>query len=100
MQALERTDDSGLVVSGELYMKIVHAAGVANRHRWGAGSNAAGDSPASFPYRLGLLLMDDNTQGGEARCEPTTPRWWADPGFGDIQVVVASPISSDVSATD
>jgi cyclopropane fatty-acyl-phospholipid synthase-like methyltransferase len=54
---------------------------------------------APFPYQFGMILVVNNTQGGEAHDEEITRRWCTEAGFRDVQIQVVSPISSVVRAT-
>jgi cyclopropane fatty-acyl-phospholipid synthase-like methyltransferase len=53
---------------------------------------------ASFPYQFGLILLVNNTQGGEAHTERLTTQWLREIGFTDIGVSRVSPISALVRA--
>jgi hypothetical protein len=52
-----------------------------------------------FPYQFGLILLINNTQGGEPHDQALTERWLRDIGFRDIRVREVSPISAVVEAT-
>jgi cyclopropane fatty-acyl-phospholipid synthase-like methyltransferase len=52
-----------------------------------------------FPYLFGLILLVNNTQGGEAHGEELTCEWLAGAGFRDVRVVEVSPISALFRAT-
>lgn len=51
-----------------------------------------------FPYQFGLILLANNTQGGEAHTEELTRRWLAQLAFRDVTVREVSPISALVRA--
>lgn len=52
-----------------------------------------------FPYQFGLILLINNTQGGEAHDQALTERWLREVGFRDVRVNQVSPISAAVTAT-
>lgn len=52
-----------------------------------------------FPYLFGLILLINNTQGGEPHGEDLTCQWLEAAGFRDLQVSVVSPISALIRAT-
>jgi cyclopropane fatty-acyl-phospholipid synthase-like methyltransferase len=52
-----------------------------------------------FPYLLGLILVVNNTQGGEVYGEDVTRRWVEEIGFHDLRVEAVSPISALFMAT-
>lgn len=54
---------------------------------------------APFPYLFGLILLINNTQGGEAHGEELTCEWLAGAGFRDLRTVRISPISALIRAT-
>jgi predicted nicotinamide N-methyase len=49
-----------------------------------------------FPYVFGLILMANNTQGGETHDEQTTTTWLREAGFRSITVTAVTPISAVV----
>lgn len=52
-----------------------------------------------FPYTLGLILLVNNTMGGEAYGEAVTREWMVDAGFRVVEPAVAvSPISALIRA--
>lgn len=51
-----------------------------------------------FPYQFGLILLANNTQGGEAHTEELTRDWLAALGLRDVTVHEVSPISALVRA--
>jgi O-methyltransferase domain/Dimerisation domain len=51
-----------------------------------------------FPYQFGLILLANNTQGGEAHTEELTREWLARLGLRDVTVREVSPISALVRA--
>ncbi len=51
-------------------------------------------SSVPFPYMLGLILVVNNTQGGEVYGERISRRWMEEAGFRDVQVTAVSPISA------
>ncbi|HEY6748103.1 MAG TPA: methyltransferase [Mycobacteriales bacterium] len=53
---------------------------------------------APFPYQFGLILLVNNTQGGEAHTQEVTAQWLREIGFRDISVSPVSPISALVRA--
>jgi hypothetical protein len=82
-QALIRHVYSWLPAGGEL---LFHS------HMW---------EPAGtpFPYTLGLILLVNNTMGGEPYGEAVTRKWLAEAGFSMIEPVVpVSPISALIRA--
>lgn len=52
-----------------------------------------------FPYQFGLILLINNTQGGEAHDQELTESWLNDIGFRDIEAREVSPISALITAT-
>lgn len=52
-----------------------------------------------FPYLFGLILLINNTQGGEAHGEELTRRWLEGAGFHVVEVAEVSPISALIRAT-
>ena len=52
-----------------------------------------------FPYLFGLILLVNNTQGGEAHGEELTREWLAGARFRDVRVIEVSPISVLIRAT-
>jgi hypothetical protein len=52
-----------------------------------------------FPYQFGLILLVNNTQGGEAHDEALTEGWLTDIGFRNVRVDEVSPISAVLTAT-
>lgn len=52
-----------------------------------------------FPYQFGLILLINNTQGGEAHDQALTERWLGEIGFRDVRVSQVSPISAAITAT-
>jgi cyclopropane fatty-acyl-phospholipid synthase-like methyltransferase len=52
-----------------------------------------------FPYQFGLILLVNNTQGGEAHDQALTEGWLREVGFRDIRVAQVSPISAVLTAT-
>ena len=52
-----------------------------------------------FPYLFGLILLVNNTQGGENHGEDITCQWLQEAGFHDIRVAEVSPISALIRAT-
>jgi SAM-dependent methyltransferase len=77
-----------------------------NIHRWlPAGGELLFHShmwePATtpFPYSIGLILMVNNTMGGETHGAGTTTRWLYEAGFSRVEPAVAvSPISGLIRA--
>ncbi len=51
-----------------------------------------------FPYQFGLILLANNTQGGEAHTEELTRQWLTQLGLRDLTVREVSPISALVRA--
>jgi hypothetical protein len=51
-----------------------------------------------FPYQFGLILLANNTQGGEAHTEELTRQWLTELGLRDLTVREVSPISALVRA--
>lgn len=51
-----------------------------------------------FPYLFGLILLINNTQGGEAHGQELTCGWLREAGFRDIRVTPVSPISALIRA--
>jgi SAM-dependent methyltransferase len=51
-----------------------------------------------FPYLFGLILLINNTQGGEAHGEEITRAWLVDAGFEVAEVRAVSPISAVIRA--
>lgn len=51
-----------------------------------------------FPYQFGLILLINNTQGGEAHDEAVTTQWLTEVGFTDLRVREVSPISAVLTA--
>lgn len=51
-----------------------------------------------FPYMFGLILLVNNTMGGEAHSEELHRQWLSAAGFRDVEVVEISPISAVVRA--
>jgi len=51
-----------------------------------------------FPYQFGLILLLNNTQGGEPHDQGLTEDWLRDIGFRDIKVADVSPISAVLTA--
>ncbi len=51
-----------------------------------------------FPYLFGLILLINNTQGGEAHGEELTRGWLEQAGFRELRVVEVSPISALIRA--
>ncbi|HET6214365.1 MAG TPA: methyltransferase [Micromonosporaceae bacterium] len=49
---------------------------------------------APFPYQFGLILLINNTQGGEPHGQATTERWLREIGFRDVSVADVSPLSA------
>ena len=52
-----------------------------------------------FPYLFGLILLINNTQGGEAHGQELTTHWLLEAGFRHLHVVRISPISALIRAT-
>lgn len=52
-----------------------------------------------FPYQFGLILLINNTQGGEAHDEALTRDWLTEIGFRDVRAAEVSPISAALTAT-
>jgi len=52
-----------------------------------------------FPYQFGLILLINNTQGGEPHDQALTEEWLRDIGFRQVRVRDVSPISAVVEAT-
>jgi predicted nicotinamide N-methyase len=52
-----------------------------------------------FPYQFGLILLINNTQGGEPHDLALTRDWLTEIGFRDIRVADVSPISAVLIAT-
>jgi len=52
-----------------------------------------------FPYQFGLILLMNNTQGGEAHDAALTTGWLRELGFRNIRVDPVSPISAAITAT-
>lgn len=51
-----------------------------------------------FPYQFGLILLINNTQGGEPHDLTLTEQWLREAGFRDVKVADVSPISAVVKA--
>jgi N,N-dimethyltransferase len=51
-----------------------------------------------FPYQFGLILLINNTQGGEPHDQALTEQWLREIGFRDVRVRDVSPISAVVEA--
>lgn len=52
-----------------------------------------------FPYQFGLILLLNNTQGGEPHSQATTEGWLREVGFREVTVTRVSPISAALAAT-
>jgi N,N-dimethyltransferase len=77
-QALIRHVHGWLPEDGEL---LLHA------HMWEHGQTP-------FPYSIGLILLVNNTMGGEPYGAEVTRRWLTDAGFADVSTAAVSPISA------
>jgi hypothetical protein len=51
-----------------------------------------------FPYLFGLILLINNTQGGEAHDQALTEQWLGEIGFRQVRAVDVSPISAALLA--
>jgi quercetin dioxygenase-like cupin family protein/SAM-dependent methyltransferase len=77
-QALLRHVASWLPDDGEL---LLHA------HMWEHGQTP-------FPFSIGLILLVNNTMGGEPYGAELTRQWLADAGFAEVSTAAVSPISA------
>lgn len=77
-QALLKHVHGWLPADGEL---LLHA------HMWEHGQTP-------FPYLIGLILLVNNTMGGEPYGAEVTRQWLSDVGFSDVSISPVSPISA------